>query len=129
MVLRHVGLECRTEENADRFYRDLLRLEKSEAKVLPASLSKSVFNLDTELVCINYRNENLHFEVFITDHCVSTGSRIGHICLEVADGSDFLVRCNTLGVEVARIPKGDKILIFIRDFDGNLFEIKEFKQV
>ena len=124
MVLRHVGLACRTEENSDRFYKDLLRLEKSEAKALPASLSKSIFNLDSELVCINYRDEHLHFEIFITDRSKDTGRQIEHLCLEVADLNDFLNRCNTLGVEVAYFPKGDKTLIFIRDFDGNLFEIK-----
>ncbi len=30
----------------------------------------------------------------------------------------------SLNVDIARIPKGDKTLTFIKDFDGNLFEIK-----
>jgi hypothetical protein len=29
-----------------------------------------------------------------------------------------------LGVEITQIPKGDRTLTFIKDFDGNLFEIK-----
>ena len=45
-------------------------------------------------------------------------------CLEVADLESFLEKCRSLKVDVARIPKGDKILTFIRDFDGNLFELK-----
>ncbi len=28
-------------------------------------------------------------------------------------------------VEVKRIPKGDSLLAFIEDYDGNLFEVKE----
>jgi hypothetical protein len=28
-------------------------------------------------------------------------------------------------VEISQIPKGDKTLTFIKDYDGNLFEIKQ----
>ena len=124
MDLRHVGLTCGSEENSDKFYKDLLGLEKSGARTLPASLSKSIFNLDAELVIINYLNEDLHFEIFITDRSKDSSRQIEHLCLEVDDLSVFLNKCDSLGVEVARIPKGDKMLTFIRDFDGNLFEIK-----
>jgi len=125
MDLRHVGLTCGSEENSDKFYKDLLGLEKSGARTLPASLSKSIFNLDAELVIINYLNEDLHFEIFITDRSKDSSRQIEHLCLEVDDLSVFLNKCDSLGVEVARIPKGDKMLTFIRDFDGNLFEIKK----
>jgi len=125
MDLRHVGLTCGSEENSDKFYKDLLGLEKSGARTLPASLSKSIFNLDAELVIINYLNEDLHFEIFITDRSKDSSRQIEHLCLEVDDLSVFLNKCDSLGVEVARIPKGDKMLTFIKDFDGNLFEIKK----
>lgn len=125
MVLRHVGLRCGSEENSDRFYKDLLGLEKSRTKTLPAFLSKSIFNLDAELDIINYLNEDLHFEIFITDRSKDSSRQIEHLCLEIDDLNYFLNKCNAFGVEVAQIPKGDKTLTFIRDFDGNLFEIKE----
>ena len=54
MLLKHAGLPCSTEENADKFYRDLLGLNKSEPKTLPSDLSKTIFNLDAELLMINY---------------------------------------------------------------------------
>ena len=125
MDLRHVGLTCGSEENSDKFYKDLLGLEKSGARTLPASLSKSIFNLDAELVIINYLNEDLHFEIFIIDRSKDSSRQIEHLCLEVDDLSVFLNKCDSLGVEVARIPKGDKMLTFIKDFDGNLCEIKK----
>ena len=120
MVLRHIGLTCGSVENSDRFYKDLLGLEKSEPKTLPASLSKSIFNLDAELVMINYLNEDLHYEIFITARSQDSSRQIEHLCLEVADLSVFLNKCDSLGVEVARIPKGDKMLTFIRDFHRQL---------
>ena len=125
MVLGHVGLRCGSEENSDRFYKDLLGLEKSRTKTLPAFLSKSIFDIDAELNIINYLNEDLHFEIFIIERSKDSSRQIGHLCLEVDDLNDFLNKCKVLGVEAARIPKSDKTLTFIRDFDGNLFEIKE----
>ncbi len=125
MRLKHVGLTCGSEDNADRFYKDLLGLEKSEPKTLPVALSKSIFNIYSELVIINYLNQDVHFEIFIADSSGNSTRQIEHLCLEVGDLNDFLNKCNTLGVEVAQIPKGDKALTFIKDFDGNLFEIKE----
>ena len=124
MLLRHVALACSSENNSDRFYKDLLGLQKSEPKILPAALSRAIFNIDAELVMINYQNEPVHFEIFITGHSVNRSRQIEHTCLEVDDLPSFLKKCNELGVEISQIPKGDRTLTFIRDYDGNLFEIK-----
>ena len=124
MHLKHIGLTSSSEENSDRFYGELLGLTKSEPKTLSIELSKAIFNLDMELVMINYQDEHIHFEIFITDHIEDNEQRISHTCLENEDLDEFLDKCRRLNVDVSQIPKGDKTLIFIRDFDGNLFEIK-----
>ena len=124
MLLRHVGLTCSTEDNADKFYRDLLGLNKSEPKILPADLSHAIFKIKSPLSIINYMSGNLHFEVFIT-HRAFKSSPIAHQCLEVNDLDLFVEKCRKMGIKIAQIPKGDKLLTFIEDFDGNLFEIKE----
>jgi len=127
MQLKHVALTSSSEEKSDTFYSDLLGLTKSEPKTLPFELSKAIFNLDTEMVMINYFNQNIHFEVFIIGHIGGENldsHKIEHTCLEVDNLEIFLEECHRLKVDTARIPKGDKTLIFIKDFDGNLFEIK-----
>jgi catechol 2,3-dioxygenase-like lactoylglutathione lyase family enzyme len=124
MHLKHIGLTSSSEENSDRFYGELLGLTKSEPKPLPIELSKAIFNLDTELVMINYQDDHLHFEIFVTAHMEDNKQRISHTCLEIEDLDGFLDKCRRLNVDAAQIPKGDKTLIFIRDFDGNLFEMK-----
>jgi catechol 2,3-dioxygenase-like lactoylglutathione lyase family enzyme len=123
MLLRHAGLTCSTEDSADRFYRDLLGLNKSEPKTLPSELSKAIFNLDAELKMINYMDDKIHFEIFVTNQLSPSQRQIAHLCLEVDDLSDFLENCRKLNVTINQIPKGDKTLTFIKDFDGNLFEI------
>jgi catechol 2,3-dioxygenase-like lactoylglutathione lyase family enzyme len=127
MILRHVALTCSSEKKSDRFFKDLLGLEKSEPNNLPISLSKAIFSVDSPLIMINYHNEQVHFEVFITDHPISNSRQIEHVCLEVDDLETLLKKCRDLDVEVSQIPKGDRTLTFIRDYDGNLFEIKQKK--
>ena len=124
MLLKHVGLTCRSVENSDKFYKDLLELKKSEPKFLPAELSRAIFDLDADLQIIDYMDENIHFEIFVTDQFSTPSRQIEHLCLEVSDLAFFIEKCRNLNVDVAQIPKGDKTLIFIKDFDGNLFEIK-----
>jgi catechol 2,3-dioxygenase-like lactoylglutathione lyase family enzyme len=124
MRLQHVALTCSSEKNSDRFYKDLLGLEKSEPKSLAGPLSKAIFKVDAELLMVQYRGKEIHFEIFITDHPVNNNRQIDHVCLEVDDLKSFLKKCRDLDVKISQIPKGDRILTFIRDFDGNIFEIK-----
>lgn len=124
MVLRHVALTASSEEKADAFYADLLGLTRSAPKILPLELAKAIFNVDRELVIINYQDDRVHFELFIAPSHGSNSPRIEHTCLEVDDLDKFLAKCRSLNVDISQIPKGDKILTFVRDFDGNLFEIK-----
>jgi catechol 2,3-dioxygenase-like lactoylglutathione lyase family enzyme len=123
MLLKHAGLTCSAEDKADKFYQDLLGLNKSEPKILPSDLSKAIFNVNAELSIINYLDENVHFEIFITNRIGNNSEQIAHLCLEVDDLSGFIEKCRSMSVEVALIPKGAKTLTFIKDFDGNLFEI------
>ena len=124
MVLRHVGLTSGSEEKADTFFVGLLGLMKSEPKTLPRELSKAIFSIDTELLMINYQDDNTHFEIFIIGESRGNSRQIAHVCIEVDNLALFLEKCRSLNLDIARIPKGEKTLTFVRDFDGNLFEIK-----
>jgi len=125
MILKHVGLACSSEYNADKFYQTLLGLKKSAPKRLPLDLSRAIFGIEAELKVINYISEDLHCEIFISSRIDNKYGQMAHLCLEVGDLSEFLQECRSLGVEISRIPKGDGFLTFVKDFDGNLFEIKE----
>ena len=123
MRLEHVALAYSSEQNSDRFFQQLLGLKKETPKALAPSLARAIFDVDTELMMVNYRGESLHFEVFVTGQTLNSERRIGHVCLAVEDLNAFLDRCHSLGIEVNQVPKGDRILTFVRD-DGHLFEIK-----
>ena len=125
MRLKHVGLVCRSENNSDRFYENLLGLKKIGSKMVPGDLSRQIFNLNSEYKIVNYANDAIHFEIFIDAHRTYDDKRIEHICLEFEDLEAFLAKCQQMAVTILKIHRGDAVLTFIRDFDGNLFELKE----
>lgn len=125
MRLLHVGITSGSEERADRFFVDLLGLQKTRPKVLAAEICRALFGVDRDLTMINYVGESAHFEVFVCDTATTRGRAIEHACIEVEDLSEFLRKCDSLDVEVIRVPKGESLITFIKDADGNLFEIKE----
>ena len=69
------------------------------------------------------RNNNIRFEIFITKKEEKHG--YGHICIDVNNKKEFLDRCKKYGIEPMIINKDGKNLLFVKDFSGNLFEIKE----
>jgi catechol 2,3-dioxygenase-like lactoylglutathione lyase family enzyme len=124
IVSKHIGLVCSSEENSDKFYQELLGLEKLEPRTAPRELANSIFNVDIELKMLNYTGAGVHFEIFIDGRRTYDNTRIEHVCIEVKDLADFLGRCRSLGIEQFQVPRGDWFLTFVRDADGNLFEIK-----
>ena len=120
----HMGMVFRAEAEADGFFCSLLGLEKTEPKTLPAEVSKGIFGVDQDLPMIYYNGLDLQFEVFIDPHYQPSNDRIVHACISVPDIDAFLAKCENADVEIIRVPKGDRVLVFIRDAAGHLYEIK-----
>lgn len=125
MKVQHVALVCRSEENSDRFYRDLLGLERTRSFTVPAELSRGLFGFDCSFEALTYLKDDINFEVFVVKEAVVTRPHLHHVGLEVEDRKKFLERCREMQVQIMEIPKGEKVITMIKDFDGNLFEIKE----
>ena len=125
MKLHHVALVCRSQENADRFYEGILGLRKIKSFMLGKDLAEQIFEIPRECRVILYGNDHFAAEVFVADPAPGKVTPFVHLCLEVEDREEFVKRCEAMHVEVNRIPKGDALLTFIKDYDGNLFEIKK----
>ena len=124
MKLHHLAVVCSSEENADRFYEGILGLEKIKKYILNKDLSEQIFDIPSECQIIFYANGSLAIEVFIPASFPEKMLPFVHLCLEVEKRGEFLQNCQALGIAVKRIQKGESLLAFIEDFDGNLFEIK-----
>ena len=125
MDLLHVALTSSSEDRADVFYVDLLGLKKAEPKILAAEISRAIFGIAHELTVINYTGEGAHFEVFVCPAAPAPVRRIEHACIAVENLPELLRRCETSQVEIIRVPRGESLITFVKDADGNLFEIKE----
>lgn len=125
MRLHHVGLICSSQERADRFYEGILGLEKIKTSELTADFTEQIFQASQRCLMIFYGNDELAVEVFVPEESPPRKAPFEHICLEVKEREAFLEKCQDNGLEVNRIPRGDRFLAFVADFDGNLFEVKE----
>lgn len=125
MKLHHVAVVCSSQKNADRFYEGILGLKKVKSFILSQDLAEQIFDTARECQIILYGNETFAIEVFVGAAAPVEGSPFLHLCLEVEDREEFLARCQSGGLAVNRILKGDTPLTFVEDYDGNLFEIKE----
>ena len=119
-----MGLACRSKANADRFFMTVLGLTKSGPKALPCEVSQGLFGVAADLEMINYTGDGLHFEVFIHPDREPPNDTIIHACLAVEDRDAFLSHCEAHGLTVLRVPKGERLLTFVRDYDANLYEIQ-----
>ena len=125
MKLHHTAVVCQSEKNADRFYAGILGLKRVKTSKAGKDLIRQIFDTPLECHFIFYGNENLGVEVFIIPQNTEKGSHFEHLCLEVENRDKFILKCRNNDLEVREIPKGDAMLVFIKDYDGNLFEIKE----
>ena len=125
MLLNHVALVSSSEENSDLFFRDLLGLKKMGPKTVPSELARKLFGLNEEYRVIDYGNEKFKFEVFLARPGLPDNKRLDHVCLEVRDRPALLSKAADLGLEIIQAPKGEALVVFLKDFDGNLYEIKD----
>jgi len=125
MKLAHVALVCRSMDNIEQFYGKVLGLEKQKDFVLDPNLTESIFGVPGECRILVYGNESTLLEIFLPEKAPKGGAIFEHICLEVRDRESFLAECERMGFPANLVPKGESLLVFVKDYDGNLFEIKE----
>ncbi len=120
----HTGLAVSSEEKADRFYCDILGLEKSESRIIDRQIVRTLFGIDHELTMIHYQGGTVDFELFVQKGYKAPERQIAHTCIKVANLSDVLARCLKAGIRVVEVPKKSGNITFISDYDGNFFELK-----
>ncbi len=121
--LHHVALHCTDRTQAKVFFTKVLGMKQEKTFTLLPALSKAIFDIGEGVDVDVYSNDTARFEIFCTHQMPSPGYR--HVCIEVSNKNDFIERCKQYGLEPLIIPKNGKTLLFVHDFSGNLYEIKE----
>lgn len=122
-MLNHIGLQYPDKLQVETFFGKVLGLPKQKEFTLPAELSQAIFGLDESVEVVAYGDDNFKFEIFITGS--PKAFNYEHIGWVVANKTEFIELCKKNGIEPIIAIKGEKELLFIRDFAGYLYEIKE----
>ena len=122
-LVNHVALQCNDKEKVETFFTEVLGLPIKKKFTVSRELSETIFGIDESVDVEVYGNNDTRFEIFITQTEEKRG--YGHVCIEIDNKKKFIDRCDNYGIKPIVITKGGKNLLFVRDFTGNLFEIKE----
>jgi len=121
----HTGITSSCIENADRFFSGILGMTKSEPKETPAPVCNTLFGIQEAITRVNYTGEQCQFEVFIRRTDKTDIPVIAHTCIAVPDLKIFLDTCRTGNIEIKEFNTGAKNITFIKDYDGNLYELQQ----
>ncbi|MCP4254639.1 MAG: VOC family protein [Candidatus Scalindua sp.] len=124
MQLNHVGIINKSEVQALKFYVDFLGLEKTREMLLPLELSEQLFSVAKEIKVLVVENKELKIEVFISDF-QPENPNFTHFAVMVDSLSDLTERAKQFDAEVIIGKHKDKTVYFLKDFSGNLIEVKQ----
>lgn len=126
MKLNHFALALNSEEESDKFFIELLKLQKTRDFTVPAKLMEKFFEVNRDQKILRYEKENMAAEVFITEDESKRKDLFTHVCLEVNDRDEIVSKGHKLGYKVIKIPRetNDSYYLFIQDGFGNIYEIK-----
>ena len=127
MKFEHVGIGYNSEEEADKFFIDLLGLNKIRSKSVSKDLMQSFFGVQKESKLVLYGDDDSSFEVFIADDDSKAQDIYTHSCLFIKNRDEFVARAISMGFDVIKVPRKDSegYYLFIKDLFNNLYEIKE----
>ena len=121
--LNHVALTFPDKISAAIFFKEILDLSEIKSFEISNELSKQIFGISENIFVIVFGNNKVNFEVFITDKIKKESYE--HVCVEIENKEEFIKRCRQNNIEPIFVKKEDRTLLFIRDYSGNLYEIKE----
>jgi catechol 2,3-dioxygenase-like lactoylglutathione lyase family enzyme len=121
--MTHIALQYRDKQDAETFFCKILGLNKEKEFTLSADLAESIFDIKRDIDVIFYSNKKIAFEIFFTEEKAHV--MYEHICLTVEDRQELIGQCMKYGIKVINIKRKEKTILFVRDFNGYLYEIKE----
>ncbi len=124
MQLNHVGIINKSEEQALKFYNEFLGLKKTREILLAPELSEQLFCHSKVIKVLVFENEGLKIEVFISDF-QAEDPNFTHFGIMVDNISEISENARRSNVNLIIGTHKDKTVYFLKDFSGNLIEVKQ----
>ena len=123
MKLEHIALSVSDHKEIEKFYTNVLGIEQIKNFILRKELAANIFGINEEITVFLLQKDKVVFEIFITTEYRKHA--LDHICISIKNREKFITKVLLNGYKVIRIERELFDLIFIKDNDGNIFEIKE----
>lgn len=125
MLLNHVGIINKSQEHAVRFYKDFLGFEITKHSVVTCELSEQLFEISRDISMLAFEKSGIKIEVFIIPEYVPPSSDLRHIGFLLDDFNETLDKAKQEGINVIVGKTEEKTVYFVKDYSGNLIEIKK----
>ena len=123
MKLEHIALSVSDHKEIEKFYTNVLGMEQIKNFVLRKELASNIFGINEEISVFLLQKDKVVFEIFITTKYRKQAFE--HVCIAIKNREELINKALLNGYKVIRIEREVIDLIFIKDKDGNIFEIKE----
>lgn len=129
LKIDHIAIASNSIEDSDKFFVDLLGLNKTRTFSVNSELMKEFFGVNKEHSFVRYENNNIAVEVIINKNRSKANDIFTHSCLNVEDLNveDLINKAKSMGFKTIKIARKEKegYYYFIKDFYNNLYEIKK----
>jgi len=123
MKLEHIALSVSDHQEVEKFYTNILGIKQIKNFVLRKELATNIFEINEEVSVFLLQKDKVIFEIFITTEYRKQA--FDHVCISIKNREEFINKAFLGGYKVIRIEREIFDLIFVKDKDGNIFEIKE----
>ena len=123
MKLEHVALTVTDPAEVENFYHDILGMIEVSNFILEKDLATRIFGIDKETSVFLLQKDELLLELFLMPE--QRKHYFDHICVSIKNREELVEKAAQNSYEYIRLKRKYTDLIFIKDKDGNIFEIKE----
>ncbi len=126
MKIEHIAVASNSEADSDRFFIELLGLKKTRTFSVSADMAEKFFGVNRDLNVIRYTDDNIDFEVIITEDNSKVKDIFTHPCVLVKNRDNLVENAKVMGFTTLIMPRKDSnsYYLFIKDSFGNLYEVK-----
>ncbi len=127
MKIEHIAVAANSEEESDKFFMNLLGMEKTRSFAVSDELMEKFFGVKKEHKLLRYDKDDISVEVILTEDKSKVQDIFTHNCLLVDDPNTLIEKAASMGFTTIKIPrKGNGYYYFLKDTYLNLYEIKLF---
>ena len=124
-MIDHVCIEVSSKKNCREVFEAVLDLKPAYSFQIEKEFMERMFEVHNSCEAVVYKAGDTKIEVFIRPEMEKPGRRTSHLCLLMPDRKRVLKSAEERGLTLLHHPRDGRPLYYIRDNDGNLYEIKE----